>query len=227
MAPHRASGTRRPSTEQLVFEYSEKELSLRATVGITGALSAVCRALFEGDASGWDVAAQILPTLDRNEGDSCLMRTAFDTLEALVHQHTQHPDVLITVGQSSGTGCPLELQAVSYTDVAMGTKQLMTNPSVSVQGGVRLRLRGRFLEPVVVILGQSRFPTIFVGENHFDFVVPPAPGPAVMPLRVESAGVVLPGELTFTYTADPPASGATTTSPPPSPSPPAPTASVP
>ncbi|PYI66398.1 hypothetical protein CVV68_13920 [Arthrobacter livingstonensis] len=172
------------------------------------AATAACRAVYQGQVSGWTEAAAGLAALQQPGQDHCLDRAAYDLVAALVAFHSQNPAAAPSPEVGSGTACPLGLTGLDALDGQGPT----ATPSSGLAGG-RFQLAGRFLDVVAVMVGGQRVAAEADPDQpgRWDIVIPPAAATGTVRITAEGSSGALPGSLTFTYlddTATPPVSTA-------------------
>ncbi|MCZ2403191.1 hypothetical protein IV498_08350 [Paenarthrobacter sp. Z7-10] len=163
------------------------------------AATAICRAVYQGQPSGWTAAAAALPALVQPTPDRCLDRAAYDVVAGLVALHLQNPTATPSPVPGNGTACPLSLTGLDALD---GTGPTVS-PSSGLAGGT-FQLVGRFLDVVAVLVdGQHILPAADPNlPGRWNVVLPPAPTAGAVTIMVEGSGGMVPGELTFTYVDD-------------------------
>ena len=160
------------------------------------AATAACRAVYQGQASGWTDAAAGLATVQRPGDDRCLDRAAYDLVAALVTFHAEHPAAAPSPAAGPGTACPLGLVGLDALDGRGPT----STPSSGLAGG-RFQLAGRFLDVVAVVVGGQRVTAEPDPDQpgRWDAVIPSAAAAGTVQITAEGSAGAIPGSLTFTY----------------------------
>lgn len=163
------------------------------------AATAACRAVYQGQASGWTDAAAGLATLQRPGDDRCLDRAAYDLVAALVTFHSEHPAAAPSPAAGPGTACPLGLVGLD----ALDGQGASSTPSSGLAGG-RFQLAGRFLDVVAVMVGGQRVAAEPDPDQpgRWDAVIPPAAAAGTVQITAVGSAGAIPGSLTFTYLSD-------------------------
>ena len=91
------------------------------------AVTAICRAVYHGDASGWADAAANLSTLGQPGPERCLDRTAYNLVAAFLAFHALNPAANPSPGVASGTACPLALTGLDALDDLGPTRATLTH----------------------------------------------------------------------------------------------------
>lgn len=163
------------------------------------AVTAICRAVDEGDASGWRDAAAMLSTLVQPGPERCLDRTAYNLVAAFIAVHTQNPTATPPPWSGASTACPLSLAGL---DALHGLGPTRT-PSSGLAGG-RFQLAGRFLDVVTVMVGGQ--PVGVEADparpGRWIVVIPPATEAGQVQVTAVASDGPIPGSLTFTYLRD-------------------------
>ncbi len=188
-------------------------------LALWGAAAASCRAVYQGDASGWSDAATGLSTVGQPDAGRCLDRAAYDLMAALLAFHAQNPDAVPSPVAGAGTACPLELTGLVAPD-GTGTAEA---PSSGLAGG-EFQLQGRFLDVTAVLVGAA---SVGVAPDpnqsgRWVVVIPPATAPGPVQVTATGSAGPIPGSLTFTYVDDAAAPAPDAPAPADEPAPPAP-----
>lgn len=164
------------------------------------AAAAVCRAVYQGDDTGWTDAAAGLPALARPASGDCLNLAAYDFVASFVAFHAQNPAVLPSPGAGSGTACPLGFAGL----LAIDATETPTNAPSSGLAGGRFQLVGRFLDVAAVLVdgqpvGAEPDPS---QPGRWVVVIPPAAAAGQVQVSVSGSAGPVPGSVTFTYLDD-------------------------
>ncbi|MCZ2859875.1 IPT/TIG domain-containing protein [Blastococcus sp. VKM Ac-2987] len=164
------------------------------------ALTAVCLAAVDGDASQWEVAEEQAAAVDDADDGGCLDEAARALLERALAWHREHPGQqpeVVFPAPGSATACPFEITQV----------QPAQGP---VTGGTTVVLVGRGIdEPTEILFGTTVAEVTSEGsgesspvEEAIEVRLPPAdePGPVDVRLRNRAGEVTAPAP--FTYLTD-------------------------
>ena len=165
-------------------------------LALWGAATDVCRAVYQGQPSGWEAAAANLAPLQEPEPERCLDRAAYQLVAALLAAHTENPDASLEPVPGTGTACPLGLAGLDAQDGQGPT----ATPSSGLSGGT-FQLAGRFIDVVAVMVGEQRVAVEADPSQpgRWDVVMPAAASPGAVTVTAESSAGPIPGSLTFTY----------------------------
>ncbi|MFB9163694.1 hypothetical protein [Arthrobacter psychrochitiniphilus] len=196
---------------------SPRKASSADGFALWSAVSSICRAVEQGDASGWRDAATRLSALIQPGPERCLDRTAYNLVASFLAAHAQNPTESPPPWNGSSTACPLGLAGLDALDGQGPTGR----PSSGLAGG-RFQLAGRFVDVVTVMVGGQ--PVGVEADparpGRWMVVIPPAAVAGQVQVTAAGSGGPIPGSLTFTYLRDPeattapePPRGSSTTTP--------------
>ena len=168
-----------------------------------GAAAALCRAVYQHDASGWTEAATGLSALARPDAERCLDRAAYDLVAALVAFHAQNPTSTPSPGVGSGFACPLGLTGLDALDTFgdFGVPGPTSTPSSGLDGG-RFQLVGRFLDVASVLIDGQPVGVEAQQTGGWVVLIPPAAAAGQVQVTATGSAGPIPGSLTFTYHDD-------------------------
>lgn len=164
-----------------------------------GAAIAVCRAVYQGQSSGWTDAAAALAPLQEPDPERCHDRAAYQLVAAALAVHAQDPSVTPVPVAGTGTACPLGLTGL---DAQQGDGPTDA-PSSGLAGG-RFQLVGRFLDVTAVQVGEQSVTAEPDPDQQGRWVVviPAAATAGTVTVTAEGSGGSIPGSLTFTYVGE-------------------------
>ncbi|MHA7270433.1 hypothetical protein [Arthrobacter sp. HLT1-20] len=165
-------------------------------LALWGAAAAVCRAVYQGQSSGWTDAAAGLAPLQEPEPERCLDRAAYQLVAALLAVHAQDPAAAPDPVAGTGTACPLGLTGLDALDGEGPT----ATPSSGLAGG-RFQLAGRFQDVVAVVVGGQRVAAEADPEQpgRWNVAIPAVDAASTVTVTAEGSAGPIPGSLTFTY----------------------------
>ncbi|MFQ4149129.1 hypothetical protein AAGW05_10585 [Arthrobacter sp. LAPM80] len=172
-------------------------------IALWGAATALCRAVYEGQPSGWTDAAAGLGALQEPAAERCLDRAAYLLVAAFLGAHAQNPDALPSPTAGTGTACPLGLAGLDALDGQGPTR----TPSSGLAGGL-FQLSGRFLDVIAVIVGDQRVPVSAdpVQPARWNVLMPAAAAAGAVTVTAVGREGPIPGSVTFTYVTGAPGS---------------------
>ncbi len=161
-----------------------------------GAAAAVCRAVYQGQSSGWTDAAAALAPLQEPESERCHDRAAYQLVAAALAVHAQDPSLTPVPAAGTGTACPLVLTGL---DAQQGDGPTNT-PSGGLAGG-RFQMVGRFLDVTAVQVGEQSVTAVPDPDQQGRWVVviPAAAAAGAVTVTAEGSSGPIPGSFTFTY----------------------------